>query len=57
MLEKKYCIHCRTLYSKESICGICGKSEFQDIKIMIHHQEQSNRKKILAEHSISCKLA
>ncbi len=56
-MEKKYCIHCRALYSKVSICSICGKSEFQEIKILIHHQEQSNQKKILAENSISCNLA
>lgn len=40
-MEKKYCIHCRTLYTKETICYKCGKSEFQGIKILVQHQSRS----------------
>jgi RNA polymerase subunit RPABC4/transcription elongation factor Spt4 len=46
-MEKMYCIHCMALYTKGTICTKCGKSEFQEIKIVIHHQGQSKRREIM----------
>ncbi len=43
-MEKKYCIHCKTLYTKVTICYVCGKSEFQEIKIDVQRQSQSEIK-------------
>jgi RNA polymerase subunit RPABC4/transcription elongation factor Spt4 len=37
-MEKKYCIHCRIFYTKEKICYVCGKNEFQEIKIYVQSQ-------------------
>lgn len=40
---EKYCIHCRTILSKEFRCSVCGKEEFQNIIIQV--QNQSSVKK------------
>ncbi|MED3911002.1 hypothetical protein P4597_17885 [Peribacillus simplex] len=42
-MEKKYCIHCRTILSQEYRCSVCGKEEFQNIIIQV--QNQSSVKK------------
>lgn len=55
-MEKKYCIHCRSLYTKETVCNICGKSEFQEIKIVIQHQKQSNSKQLFVDTYLSSNL-
>ncbi len=39
-MEKKYCIHCKSLYQEEEqICSTCGKSEFKEIIIAVHNQQ------------------
>jgi hypothetical protein len=52
-MEKRYCIHCRTLYTNETVCNVCGKSEFQEIKIVIQHQGQSNSKHLFLVSDLS----
>jgi RNA polymerase subunit RPABC4/transcription elongation factor Spt4 len=55
-MEKKYCIHCRSLHTKETVCNICGKSEFQEIKIVIQHQTQSNSNQLFVDNYLSSNL-
>lgn len=39
-MEKKYCIHCKSFYQEEEqICSTCGKSEFKEIIIAVHNQQ------------------
>jgi RNA polymerase subunit RPABC4/transcription elongation factor Spt4 len=42
-MERKYCIHCRTILSQENRCSVCGNEEFQNIIIQV--QNQSSVKK------------
>lgn len=55
-MEKKSCIHSRTLYSKDSIGSIPEKSEFQEMKIVIHQQNLLKRKESFAENCLSRKM-
>jgi hypothetical protein len=43
-MEKKYCVHCRTLTNDETVCHICGKQEFQLIKINVQYQVPPSNK-------------
>ncbi|WP_301950639.1 hypothetical protein [Bacillus sp. V59.32b] len=43
MLEKKYCIHCRTIYVDADICDACGKNEFKAIIIDVQSHPQTGK--------------
>jgi hypothetical protein len=47
-MKKKYCIHCQTFHTEESICSTCGRSEFQVIIIDVHNQQTTY--KILTDY-------
>ncbi|MDQ0218932.1 hypothetical protein [Peribacillus cavernae] len=43
MLEKKYCLHCRTIQDEAKICKICGRDQFQSIIIHVQYHSQTDK--------------
>ncbi|WP_409298164.1 hypothetical protein V1498_08280 [Peribacillus sp. SCS-26] len=40
-MQKKYCEHCRAIYSKAEICEFCGRTEMKPIIIEVQSGEKN----------------